>query len=72
MSWFSSKKTYVVKWKRMDRDFYISNIGCDMVEASSPAKAWEKVLKLHSSSLLSLIEMEEIKPSLSLIETKEG
>ena len=72
MSLFGTKKTDVVKWKRLNRDFYLCNSGCDMVEARSPAKAWEKVVKLHDTSLLSLVEMEEIKPSLSLIETKEG
>lgn len=62
MSWFVPKKTYVVKWKRMDLDFCLGDIGYDMVEARSPAKAWKKVLKLHDSSLLSLIQMEEVNP----------
>lgn len=62
MSWFGTEKTYVVKWKKMNADFYRDNIGHDLIEASSPAKAWKKVLKLHPSAFLSLIEMEEVNP----------
>lgn len=62
MNWFSPKKTYVIEWKRLNANFYERDIGCDIIEASSPAKAWEKVLKLHSSSLLSLMKIEEVNP----------
>jgi hypothetical protein len=62
MSWFVSKKTYVVKWKKMNINFYENNIGYDLVEARSPAEAWKKVLKLHYSSALSLMEIEEVNP----------
>ena len=62
MSWFIPKKTYAVQWKRMNANFYERDIGYDVVEARSPAKAWKKVLKLHFSSLLSLMEIQEVNP----------
>lgn len=46
----------------MNANFYEKEFGYDLVEARSPAKAWKKVLKLHFSFLLSLIEIEEVNP----------
>jgi hypothetical protein len=62
MNWFVPKKTYVVKWVKMSASHYEHNIGYDLVEARSPAKAWKKVLELHSDFLLSLERMEEVNP----------
>lgn len=62
MSWFVPKKTYVVEWKKMNRDFYVTDTGCDLVEARSPAKAWKKVVRLHDSYTISLAKIEEVNP----------
>ena len=62
MSLFVPKKTYVVHWRRMNVNFYEHEFGYDVVEARSPAKAWKKIFKLHSSFLLSLVEIQEVNP----------